>query len=559
MFEFLKDKEKWQQIRTSKDYKPIRDILEKDYNQYCKNVEFPELPYTMWLSTIKTGIRKEYDRLYQLRRIQMTVYTSLCMIYPENDEYLDKLQNIVAKILEEYTWCLPIHIRPGEYNSQQQLDLYACETALYLEEIKFLLGDRLSDILAERISKTVRYRIFDSVRDISEFYENNKTNWAAVCTGSVAVAMMYEDPNLYYEMQPRLEKSINSYLSGIGDDGSVAEGPAYWSYGFRFFVLYADMLKRLTNGKVDKFKDPKVEKIAGFYSNLCMSNDCVYSYSDGTHELDFNIAMAYYLNEKYGTDVPEIQYGGLSTTELSIAIRSFLFYNPSVKAHGINNKTTYYDELKMYITRKDKYAFAIKAGDNAPGHSHNDIASFAMVTDNKQVLADLGAPLYTRHSLSEDGYKDVLEKTSLGHSVPIVNGKPQGLGKEFFGTMSVCDEKVVIDFKNAYEGNVEKLTRIVSFEEDRVILLDEFDKNIDITERFVTEFKPTITDKCIKVEKVNIILPENTKTSCKMQLTKHHSGEDREVYLIDVTPVKGCDSLKFEFTVDEGTRRNGSI
>lgn len=557
MFEFLKDSQKWQLARESDEYKPLRDILFDLYNTYCKDKPIPYLPYSLWLSTVKTGIRKQYDTLYLHRRYQLGIYLVLYMLYPENSEYLDKIHDIVAEICQEYSWCLPVHLRPNELNNQRPLDLYACETGFYLAEIKYILGDKLSDLLAERITALLKYRIIDCVKEIPEFYENNKTNWAAVCAGSCAMVMMYEDPDSYYEVQHRIDKSMESYLDGIDDDGFVGEGPGYWGYGFGFYIMYADMLRRFTNGKVDKLKSPKVARIAKFYSNMCMSNDCVYSYADGSKELDYCIAGMYFLNKEFGTDIPSLEYAGLGVDKVAWMLRSFLFFDPNIASQGINNDTTYYKNSQLYITRRDKYAFGVSASNNKPGHNHLDIGSFVLVSDNKHIFTDLGPPLYTKHSLSIEGYSDTLERMSQGHSVPIVNGVGQGLGEEFYGKMSVSDNDISIDLKSAYPAKIEKLMRKIKLCDDKVIIRDEFDKSAEITERFITEIEPEISADSVRVDCITVRFSKGMQASCKPQETFAHSGKSRTVYLLDFIKKSDCDFAEFEFLIDKNATRNG--
>ena len=558
MFKFLKDKEKWKEIRSRDDYKLLRDQLWSEYDLVCKDKEIPQLPFDIWFESIKTGNRKMFEDLYFIRRRQLSVYALLSLIYPENQEYISKLENILCEICNEYSWCVPFHLPCDRLNSRNTIDLFAAETGLYLTEIKYVLSERLNPLVSERISEEVDKRIINAFRNGAFFFENVKSNWAAVCGGAVGTVLLYEAPDAYMELKPRIEKCMSNYLEGIGDDGSVSEGESYWAYGFGFYCLYNDMLKRYTLDRLDYFRNEKVEKIAGFFSGICMSSGTVYSFSDCSQNLTYNIALLYYLNKRFGVNVPPVEYGGLSLSKFSWAIRSFLYYDPDIKNTNIQNGVSYYDKLQCYIKRNDKYAFAIKGGHNMEEHNHNDVGSFVITADNRQLLCDLGAPLYTGSALSEKAYETEPQKSSFGHNVPIINGKGQGYGREYFGTLTVSESDIKVDMKHAYLEKPEKLLRKVSLKEDSIILTDEYDGTGSFSERFVSDIKPEIGEGYIRISGMTISFNKDSFNADLNEIqTFHHSGKQRIVYLIDIIPKVKMNEAEIIFEFDAGVTRNG--
>jgi len=559
MFSFLRDREKWEKIRNCDEYKVLRDRLEAEYNSLCKDKETPQLPFSMWFETIKTGERKKFEDLYFLRRKQMSVYALMSLIYPENKVCILKLEDILCEICNEYSWSVPIHLPADRLNERNHIDLFAAETGLYLAEIKYIFNDRLNPLVLERISRELDMRIIKSFKNNTYFFENCKSNWASVCGGAVGIVLLYENPDVYMEVKPRIEKCMSNYLEGIGEDGSVSEGMSYWLYGFGFYCLYNDMLKRYTFNRIDYFQNEKVKKIAGFFSGICMSNSTVYSFSDSSQKLSYDIATLYYLNKIMDVSVPSIECGDLAVWKFSWAIRAFLYYNPDTSKSEVKNGVSFYEKLQCYINRNDKYAFAIKGGHNKEEHNHNDVGSFVIVSDNKQLLCDLGAPVYTAHTMSEKAYDDVIEKSSFGHSVPIINGKGQGYGREYFGTLTVNENNTVkIDFAKAYPVEINKLIRIFELKENEIILSDEFDENVKWQERFVTEFEPVVSEGNIKIECMNILFDE-TKYTTEVETvnTKTHANADRIVYTITFTPKLSLSKASFKLVFAEETKREG--
>ena len=227
-------------------------------------------------------------------------------------------------------------------------------------------------------------------------------------------------------------------------------------------------------------------------------------------------------------------------------------------ADGITgNKTTYFKTFGAIVSRKDIYAIGIKAGHNAEEHNHNDIGSFSLVADNKQLLCDLGAPLYTMQSLKTENYDKVIQRSSFGHNVPIINNQPQHYGKQFFGIMEVDGNKVIINFPNAYDTDIDKLTRTFYLDENEIVLRDEFDENVIWKDRFVSLIEPVISEGLVKIDCLNIIFDNNLlSVSFNKVVEKNHANNDISIYLIDFENKNNSSEAEFRFTFDEGTKRN---
>ena len=86
-------------------------------------------------------------------------------------------------------------------------------------------------------------------------------------------------------MQERFAKSMECYLSGFTDDGMCLEGCGYWHYGFGFFTVYADMIRKFTDGKTDYFKREKIRTIATFIQKMYLSGKSSVSFADGGRTL----------------------------------------------------------------------------------------------------------------------------------------------------------------------------------------------------------------------------------------------------------------------------------
>ena len=211
----------------------------------------------------------------------------------------------------------------------------------------------------------------------------------------------------------------------------------------------------------------------------------------------------------------------------------------------IENGKAHFVNLGWYIDRKEKYGFAIKAGNNGEEHNHNDIGSFIIASGGKQILCDLGSAEYTAFNFGKDRYT-IFNNSSLGHSVPIVNGNEQGTGKDFYGVLTV-GETISVDMKNAYSVKADKLIRNIKLTENGVTVSDEFEGISEIKERFVTEVKPVISENKLIIGNAGICFDKGWKPQYSSKTIKAHNGKtDRTVYILDFVPTAKTD----KFTLD---------
>lgn len=554
MNEWLRDKKRWEEIRTEAKYEPLRIALDKYYRD-IKDMEIPNLKFSIFMKSIKTGDRKVFEDVYFLRRKMLTAYVLMSLVYPENPEYLSKLEDVVCAILEEYTWCLPAHLPADRLNTPCHIDLFAAETGLYMAEVKYIFSDRLSPLIIERITAELDRRIVQSFKNNKFVFEEFASNWAGVCAGSVGTTLLYENLDVYMEVKPRIESCMAKYLQSIDDEGVSSEGFSYLNYGLCFHMLYNDSLKSETFDRIDYNKAEKIKRAAQFMADVNMSRNLVYSFADGGSGLGCNTWFIKCLRENASDELPAFYGSALCSTQTSVAIRNFLAYEPYDDSTTVN-KLSYYKNFGCVIARNDTYSIGIKAGHNQEEHNHNDVASFAVVAKNKQLLCDLGAPLYTMHSLRAENYDKVIERSSFGHNVPIINGTPQRFGRQYCGEMKVEGNHITIDFAKAYSVEINKLTRILDLMEDKILLSDEFDENVSWQERFVTETDPQLLKDGIKIDCLNMLFDtDKLDTEIERIITKSHSNTDRVVYLITLTPKNGENRADFTIAFDEGTTR----
>jgi hypothetical protein len=84
----------------------------------------------------------------------------------------------------------------------------------------------------------------------------------------------------------------------------------------------------------------------------------------------------------------------------------------------------------LFTAHDDRFALAVKAGNNGDSHNHNDVGSLILYKHGRPVLIDVGVESYTRKTFSPDRY-DIWTMQSAYHNLPTFEGVMQRDGEAF--------------------------------------------------------------------------------------------------------------------------------
>lgn len=534
----------------------------------------------------KTGNRLIYEESYFGRRKALAVFGLLSLWY-HREEDLKKLCEIIREVCEERTWALPAHVDRSMAGWERTVDLFACETGQTLAEIVTHLNGEIPEALAAEVKKQVVYRLIDSYLE-QPFgtirWEKFYNNWVAVCAGSLGSIAMYlldDDPQKQMACLDRVVNTMPLYLEGMMDDGACPEGLSYFTYGMTYFTGFAEQLKEFSHGEIDLMDNPKVERIARFQQLCYLSGGCTISFSDGDRRDKFRLGLTCYLAMRYpGVKLPPMEsvmelnedscYRFMALYRDAVWVEQYLESTGKPKAE---NRPGVTDAEAQNISENDWYAvlqdaewaignsdngvsMAIKGGNNGESHNHNDVGSFLYIKDGEIFLAELGCGEYTRQYFGAERY-DILCNRSLGHSVPLVNGKEQLEGEEYCagsftaGCEGECGS-AVISMEKAYpEGAIDGITRAAVFEKKsgRLLITDTFKmsgETREITENLVTQIEPQILDESTailagKCSTIYIRKKAGTgKWTSVKEIFSNHKGENEDVWLLQwKLPIEG--------------------
>lgn len=518
----------------------LRDIKEVYQKLCCKPIKV--LSYSYWKIFYESGSRAEYEGMYFSRRGELCCCAILYLIYNDK-KYLDRLEDVIWAVCDEYSWALPAHLKEEDSVEYQQIyiDIFAAETAQTLSEIYNLLVDELSVLIKRRIKKEMNRRIFDSFESQRFFWDSITNNWAPVCAGCVGMAYMYMAPERFKVSENRILGIMNNYLSGYGDDGICSEGLSYWNYGFGYYVYFADMLYEFTNGKTDILKYDKIKNIACFQQNVFIRKNITASFSDSAMTEKYSPALTCYLAKRFNEVViPKAEYAKLPSEDtcfrFATIIRGFAWTEPiNTKASQPHETMNYFKSYNWYINRRERYSFALKGGNNAESHNHNDLGSFIIADDSGQLLADIGGGEYTKDYFDDAKRYNYLCNASFGHSVPIIDGGGQLTGKECSAFITAYDKNSVeLEIKNAYKTQT-VIKRKFYFDKACVKIDDEYSfadrERHDIQERFISIIKPEIINKSVKIG--GSIITCSMIPNISSKTIKDHKSKDLIVYFTD--------------------------
>jgi len=478
----------------------------------------PELTQELYERFEKTGNRLAYEERYFERRRRLTSFALMSLLDPDKREYVQALTGTIEAVLEEPTWCLPAHMRGQRIN--RNIDLFSAETGFALGEIIVLLGGRLSEQLREAMLGHIDRRLFVPYLSYGPYgWETAEHNWAAVCAGSIGAAALLVEQSTARQAAILVKaiETMNHYLAGFGEDGACLEGPGYWNYGFGYFVYFADLLSRATNGNADLFASDKVKAVALFQQRCYLAGDQPANFSDALPHVSVHIGLSDYLADRFvEVQFPPLKLRAAYTDDhcarFAPALRNVLWFQPNAE-RDVNWQpgSWYLPNAQWFISRSvssaGSFGFAAKGGSNDEPHNHIDVGHFILLAGNDPaVAADLGSGEYTADYFGEGRYEYDCNGAQ-GHSLPIVSGHRQQAGGNSRAKMSEAatgerEDHFSLELADCYpsESGLQSFKRSFVLRKDELPTLTVTDAFAfeegggQVTEVIITRCQPTLAE-----------------------------------------------------------------
>ena len=504
------------------------------YRRYHREM-IPHLSYKDFTEFSRTGERIGYEKKYFSRRNRLN--STFMMYVTHGDAYLAELCDLIWAICDEFTWALPAHAAP-EADAYKCIDLFNAETALTLTELSYFLGNDLPTAVRGRISYEVQRRVILPFESETQQWESARHNWAAVCGGCIGMIYLY----IGLPVPDRIFSALSSYLDGMKDDGACLEGLGYWSYGFGYFMYFAALLHERTGRRI--YDTDKVRAIARFQQNMYFGPEAI-SCSDASPDASPLMGLTGLLCTLFKGEVIAPPVQGVRLDECgrwAHYVRSYLYSSQKGAVHDID---AFYPLSQWYIKKNSQYGFFIKGGTNNEPHNHNDIGSFILADKHGQVLCDIGCGEYTSDYFNEEKRYSYLCNSSLGHSVPIIDGNGQAAGEGYgCGDFSLTHNTIELEIGGAYGDGIHIRRRITLLEKG-IRLTDsfDFDDNMPhkVTDRLISRLRPEIRGELLHIGSFRTTsIPE-----ISVGTVRDHNGKDIEIYLMDFTVTNGVFETEF--------------
>ena len=172
-----------------------------------------------------------------------------------------------------------------------------------------------------------------------------------------------------------------------------------------------------------------------------------------------------------------------------------------------------------------------------------------------QVFGDLGAGLYTRQYFRNSTRYQIINCSSLGHSVPYFGKTVQKPGKEYRAQNVTYGESTFsFDFAAAYGNeNLAALSRVFTVTPDSVTVCDRFDwkGEAPAVERYMLWDEPTVTDGGFTVGGLTCRFTGKVKKIAVVpfEYEIHHAGgSTRGAWFVDAELEEGADGCTLEIT-----------
>jgi hypothetical protein len=231
------------------------------------------------------------------------------------------------------------------------------------------------------------------------------------------------------------------------------------------------------------------------------------------------------------------------------------YYDEKYSSDELRSAEYYMGHAGWYTKRTGSYALAARGGTNGDSHNHNDVGSFMLVRDNRQILIDMGTRYYTKDYFEMPQRYAYLETSSRGHNVPIINGQYQANVRETRSYTSFENGVFSVDFKELYDiPELKSLVRHYKATENEITVTDayEIEGKSSFRERLVSYVEPKINGGTIEIDGAIIEFDDSIAVASyetDIHVTKNPDDTNNET-LVYLTSIDVNESeKKFSFVI----------
>lgn len=506
---------------SRQDYEMLPDTLKKQLvaiGESHLNYICPTITATDFMRFSRSGNRVQYEsKLFERRIVLNALVLAECIDY--QGRFLDDIVNIIFAICEESAWQLPAHnsyvrdtpalILPDV--TKPVVDLFAAETGAVLSVAEYLLHDALqmvSPTISTMITDNINRRIITPYLDSHFWWMGDGVmplnNWTVWCTQNVLLTAFTStfSSDLRHAVFMKACQSLDYFLEGYGEDGCCDEGAQYFRHAGLCLFNNVEILNEISNQAFKGlYQEQKIKNIASYILNVHVDGKYYVNFADCSPVAGRCNAREYLFGQRTDNlDLMAFAASDYQKSEDPLLLQEHnLFYRLQMlfthcemmqweKDAIIPHKDLYYDSVGLFLARDNHLCLAVKAGDNADSHNHNDTGSFTIYKNGKPFFIDVGVESYTQKTFSPDRY-EIWTMQSQYHNLPSFDGILQKDGTEYCAQNISCSFdseicQISMDIGNAYPD--ERITSYV-----RTAILEK-GKHIKISDTYQGSIKPII-------------------------------------------------------------------
>ena len=528
------------------------------------NYSFPVIRATDYMRFKRDGDRAAFEALYFAKRNALNdLIQAECVEH--QGRFLDDILNGIYSICEETAWQLPAHnsyirdtpqlILPDV--TRPVMDLFACETGALLACAAYLLEEEfnaVSPFILTCIEDNLKRRILLPYLTAHFWWmghdDEPMCNWTVWCTqnvllttflmpwsvemssrlsspvrtfcGNAPLFLPENTSDTVVTLQAILHKAAEScdyFLKDYGNDGCCEEGAQYYRHAGLCLYGAMTVLNTVTDGHFDTlFRWDKVKNIASYILNVHVNDKYYFNFADcspiagraGVREYLFGKATGQEDLCLFAAKDFQAGQGQLVTDEVN---GGNLFYRMQTVFHyeelmqqntsgTLSHRDVYYPSVGLFLVHSDTLDLAVKAGDNADSHNHNDTGSITLYKNGLPILAAIGVETYTRKTFSPRRY-EIWTMQSGYHNLPTICGTDQKDGVEYraenvMTVLTGAEPSISMELAAAYpaaQAIVPDLTyvrRVTLKKSSNTVVLEDHTNAQDVILNFITYEKPVI-------------------------------------------------------------------
>jgi len=285
-------------------------------------------------------------------------------------------------------------------------------------------------------------------------------NWNAVVNGGcgiAAIALLGEDPVADQALRYATD-NIKVYFRALKTEGGWDEGVAYWSYGMRYALMFADAVRSALGSR--EFLDvPAVSRTGWFPIIFTAPDNMSVRFGDDWGGLAASAVFPLLAREFKDASIPftvtaEAQPPGAESAPQpdrdGTSGPAFAWYRRlAPHPHPLDliwdpgslpdfdpshlPRAALYSEIGWAMLRSrpgspDDTYLAFKSGNLGANHGHLDLNSFVLVAFGERLAIDLGPAPYSSEYFGPGRWK-IYQASTEAHNTVLVNGRGQIPGK----------------------------------------------------------------------------------------------------------------------------------